>query len=343
MPKTHSHSLETTPKDQPHLRQLRSGPAFRCAIAETQGKRPTHEDAYSFACEQSSAYFWVLDGHNGAEAAQFGSKALAEFGDTIKNNKLPSDSRIQQGFKTVDNQLRKHLKENHSELKSGSTVTGALIAQQKDGSYTAKLVNCGDSRGIIIKAPEDGDDLLGGNTILETVDHKPGVPSEKSRILAAGGTISGKKNPRIEGRLSVSRGMGDFVFKADRTRSAAEQKVSCVPDIYEASGLRAGTCVLLACDGFWGTMTSQHAAKMVRNWLRSDPQADLKDVAGDLIRTSISLGSCDNVTVLLVNLSPQSGGPPACTKIMIEMAQAANDVVNLPQVPVVPHDVLAVR
>eukprot|EP00971_Amphidinium_carterae_P141575 2805083-Amphidinium_carterae.1 len=79
------------------------------------------------------------------------------------------------GFRAVDNRLRQHFKAHPKGSKSGSTVVGFLVAQQGrlihlvrcvqrshmlsnhillhssgSGLFDMKLVNCGDSRGVII-------------------------------------------------------------------------------------------------------------------------------------------------------------------------------------------------
>merc|ERR1719204_350384 len=88
-----------------------SSAAFQCAVVETKGRRETHQDAHAAFCAERWADFWVLDGHRGAEAAAFGADALRkEIGQTTKGGRLPSDGRIRQGFRTIDNKLRKHFK-----------------------------------------------------------------------------------------------------------------------------------------------------------------------------------------------------------------------------------------
>jgi len=277
-----------------------SSSALRCAVVETQGKRPTQEDAFAFSCSEQGGDFWVLDGHRGSEAAHFGATALREeLGESIKKGKLPSASKIEQTFRSVDNRLRKHFKQHPDKPKAGTTVVGAMVAQQQDGSYEAKLINCGDSRGMVIQnvSPEDG--FL---SIIETIDHKPGDPIEKARILAAGGKVKGGGNGRVDGKLAVSRGLGDFDFKADKSRKAAEQKVSCQPDVYEASNILPGSMIVLACDGVWGVLSSREVAATVREELKMNPQVDLRDVAAAIVNMSLELGSGDNLTVMLVHL-----------------------------------------
>jgi len=319
MERTFPRTLEAFPVESEYTQNS----AFRCAIVETQGKRPSQEDAFAYSATESWGDFWVLDGHRGHEAAQFGAMALREdIGDTIKKGKLPSAGKIEQTFRSIDNKLRKHLKEHPDKPKAGTTVIGALIAQQKDGRYDAKLVNCGDSRGVIIQNPLAEDGSL---SIIETIDHKPGEPIEKARILAAGGKVKGGGCARIDGKLAVSRGLGDFDFKADKSRKAAEQKVSCQPDVYEAVGLLPGSVLVLACDGVWGALSSKEVAAVVQEEL-SKPQVDLVDVAASIVGLSVELGSKDNLTVLLVHLV--GAAPKGTTGALSEKTTAVEEAAD---------------
>jgi len=234
--------------------QRRGSAAFKCAVAEMQGWRSNHEDAHSVHCGEKTADFWVLDGHRGSDAATFGADALAqEIGQALDGENLPANSEIHQGLETVDGMLRNHLEKDETHRQAGSTVVGALIAQQSNGFYTAKMVNCGDSRGVIVRGPEERKSSAHAATIrlpqhfqkfeeedcwtadaswfpswpaiVETIDHKPSHPLERARIEAAGGRVSGGRRARIDGNLSVSRGLGDFDFKDDINRSTSEQKV----------------------------------------------------------------------------------------------------------------------
>mmetsp|Transcript_31264 Transcript_31264/g.89668 ORF Transcript_31264/g.89668 Transcript_31264/m.89668 type:complete len:391 (-) Transcript_31264:27-1199(-) len=304
--------------------------AFKCAVAEMQGWRASHEDAHAVRCGAQAACFWVLDGHRGDEAARFGSDTLVhELDQAAKGCGLPTDKRIEQTFETVDRKLRGHLQHHGGCPHAGSTVVGALIAQQGDGCYSAKLVNCGDSRGILIHGPqerkataveasvrlprqlenfekkacwtEDASWLPSWPAIVETIDHKPTHPTERARIEAAGGQVCGGRRARVDGNLAVSRGLGDFDFKDNRSRPASEQKVSCAPDIYEVADLQEGALLLLACDGLWDVMTSEEAASFVRGRLKRDPNADLGAIAAALIRFCLRMESSDNMTVLLAH------------------------------------------
>jgi len=284
-------------------------------------------------CEGSSGAFWVLDGHGGDGAALFSAPELGtEFESLGKTNELPSNERLDEGFMAVDARLKEHVRQQ-PEKNSGSTVVGALVAKQSDGTYNLKLCNCGDSRGLVVRGPTEQEsgavplpvrgpahlDALcsdpaaverGESTpecvwpmVSESVDHKPNHPTEKARIEAAGGQVSEEDPPRLDGNLAVSRGLGDFEYKSDTDKHPSVQKVSCIPDIYEVSGLPPGTIAVLGCDGVWDVMTGMEVATHVRDELRSDPRADLGDMAANIIRMCLQKNSRDNVTVMIVHFA----------------------------------------
>eukprot|EP00928_Gymnodinium_smaydae_P029939 TRINITY_DN22400_c0_g1_i1.p1 TRINITY_DN22400_c0_g1~~TRINITY_DN22400_c0_g1_i1.p1 ORF type:complete len:370 (-),score=54.81 TRINITY_DN22400_c0_g1_i1:20-1129(-) len=313
--------------------QRRSSTTFRCAIAETQGGRDSYEDAHSASCAVKSADFWILDGHKGAGAARLGAVALGEeLGQPVLGGgRLPPDDRIRRGFRAVDNKLRKYFKQNPAESRSGSTVVGALVVRQGDGTFSAKIVNCGDSRGLVVQPPavwSERECKTKKAIIAESIDHKPEHPVERDRIKKAGGFVSGGKVPRVDGRLSVSRGIGDFEFKNDRRRDVSEQKISAVPDVYEVSGLQPGSLLILACDGLWSVISSRKVTAMVLNSLLADPNADLGQVASKVVQASQQAGSQDNVTVLIAQMSP--GLPP---KAGLQESVVESAVENQPKDP----------
>lgn len=65
---------------------------------------------------------------------------------------------------------------------------------------------------------------------------------------------------------------------------------------------RPRSLLLLACDGVWDVMTSDGVANMVREALKTRPEASLSDIAKSVVCESYERGSCDNLTVLLARL-----------------------------------------
>lgn len=85
---------------------------------------------------------------------------------------------------------------------AGCTACSAIITP------TEIIVgNSGDSRAVLAK--KSGDKY----TALEmSVDHKPDLPTEKSRIERAGGFV---EDNRVKGVLNLSRSLGDLEYKTD--------------------------------------------------------------------------------------------------------------------------------
>ena len=81
---------------------------------------------------------------------------------------------------------------------------------------------------------------------------------------------------RLDGNLAVSRGLGDFAYKADGRLAPGDQKVSCAPEFYGAE-LRAGDLLILACDGVFDVMSNEGLCRAVAAAL--DGGADVGDVA----------------------------------------------------------------
>lgn len=268
----------------------------------------------------------VLDGHGGEGASMVGAPILEqELSDaSASENGMPSDDRLVKAFADIDDRLREHFQQN-PDKESGTTVIGAVAAHESDGNYCLKLLNCGDSRGIVVRGPDEKEDSATEMNaripehvkavkrdsqfypdpkwpiVVETIDHKPNHPTEKARIEAAGGQVSEEDPPRLDGNLAVSRGLGDFEYKCDKERTAPTQKVSNEPDIYEVSGLRVGSLCILCCDGVWDVLSGSYVAEFVRSKLQVDPAADLGDIAVEIIKTSLNTNSRDNVTAMIVH------------------------------------------
>ena len=76
--------------------------------------------------------------------------------------------------------------------------------------------NLGDSRAVLAKS-------AGGGKVKATdmsIDHKPDLPTERSRIEGAGGFV---EDNRVNGSLNLSRSIGDMEFKKD-TRIPPEKQ-----------------------------------------------------------------------------------------------------------------------
>lgn len=155
---------------------------------------------------------------------------------------------VKQGFIVLDKDMREKCvsqpsdNDSHSYFyptyidKSGTTVVACLITKKH-----IYLINCGDSRGILVRRP--------GKLELVTYDHKPSQLKEKQRIQNAGGVIALN---RVNGGLATSRGLGDFEYKSVNNLEPYQQFVSPEPDFYVVErDLQNDYFVVLACDGVW--------------------------------------------------------------------------------------------
>ncbi len=81
-----------------------------------------------------------------------------------------------------------------------------------------------------------------------SIDHKPNVKEERSRIEAAGGVVVWAGTWRVGGVLAVSRAFGDRPLK---------RYVIATPAVAEESLTGEDEFLLLASDGLWDVMTNQ--------------------------------------------------------------------------------------
>lgn len=98
----------------------------------------------------------------------------------------------------------------------------------------------------------------GGTALDLSSDHKPSRPSERARILAAGGTII---KDRVHGVLAVSRAFGDAEHKRGRGevwgQALSADPVSAEPEVTLEPLTPADEFVVIACDGVYDVMSSQ--------------------------------------------------------------------------------------
>ena len=161
---------------------------------------------------------------------------------------------------------------------SGSTACCVLIlgGAAPPAPRTLLCFNLGDSRAVLCR---------GGAAVELSVPHLAAAPSERARILAAGGRII---KHRINGVLAVSRAYGDAEHKA----------AGCSAE----PGVRMGRLggedefVLLASDGLWDVLTSQQAVSMVRRLL-CESGGDAGYAARVAAERAVEGGSVDNVSV----------------------------------------------
>ena len=105
------------------------------------------------------------------------------------------------------------------------------------------IANAGDSRAVLCR---------GGTAVALSDDHKPGQPTERQRIIAAGGFLSDWGGIcRVNGNLSLSRAIGDLKYKMNEDLHRKDQIVTAEPEVRSITLTEEDAFLVLACDGIW--------------------------------------------------------------------------------------------
>lgn len=227
----------------------------------------------------------VLDGH-GEAGDQVSGYYKEKYIDEVFSR--PEWAEGVEGMKaSIEHVLRKLEKElinnrNVDTEFSGSTYVFACL---RGGSLL--VANVGDSRVTL------GVERADGRVVAEavSVDHKPELPAEKARIVAAGGRVFAVEyDDGIDGPnrvwlghmdvpgLAMSRSVGDVV--------AHTAGVTTDPEFFERELTHADRFLVSATDGLWEFMTD------------------------------------DEVVTMVATIATETGSPKACVEALVEESNA---------------------
>jgi len=254
--------------------------------------------------------FAVFDGHGGADVSA-AAQALLVRSLTARLNALPGEHSAQLGnvlaetVEALDVALsdgplgigrwlpRTWLHLGHPFNRMGCTSCIALV----DAAHQQLVVaNSGDSRAILCR---------NGQAVALSEDHKPEDPIEFARIVGAGGVVV-RTGPcyRIDFGLNLSRALGDFRYKANKSLPPSAQKVIATPDVcvHRWQPSDGDEFLVLACDGLFERMSRQDVVDFVRVGLAGGGKPE--EVLRDLLRACCAKSPLepgqDNETVILV-------------------------------------------
>lgn len=185
---------------------------LRVSYWAEQNRRPYMEDRFivdgigsfhsssSSSCEHSVepiSIYGIFDGHAGSLASQYCSDFFSSYltSDAMFHTDLPRA--LKSTFSSLD---KDYISTGNND---GTTACVTLVV----GKKKVICANAGDSRAIIIQSD--------GTIVCLSRDHKPNIPEETKRIHCLGGRIMhvGTGTWRVEGRLAVSRSIGDASLK----------------------------------------------------------------------------------------------------------------------------------
>jgi protein phosphatase 1L len=250
-------------------------------IAEEVGFRPSMEDAHAIWDEEDVFSAEIYDGHGGNMGALLAAEFLTPHFLSLVRAERARDA---PESRTGPELLRAAYLAADQYICSRPTTSGTAAATIHilDGQFLA--ANVGDSRVII-----------GTNrgAIQLTVDHKPDLPEERSRIEGFGGRVISRDVPRVEGMLAMSRALGDSELKP---------YVSSEPRIVEGFFGTENDFVVVACDGVWDVLTLEEVIATVRE------VEDTNQAAQKIVALALASGSTDNVSVIVVDLRDHTRG-----------------------------------
>ena len=257
-----------------------------------QGWRVTMEDAHIMSSPipvhkrkplQGHALFGVMDGHGGGFTSMYASQHFVETFSSQPQLKDYSQMRdkdkysvpgvellkaaLSKTFEVLDTDIRKQQNMMNDKLIALSAKKGddCNIRYERSGSTCIVVLvtpnhiicaNSGDSRAIMRRD---------GKTLPLSFDHKPTDISELERITAADGIV---KNKRVDGDLAVSRGLGDFTYKSNESKTLAEQKVVPYPDfVVYPRNHEKDEFMVIACDGIFDVSTNEQCSTFVQELL----------------------------------------------------------------------------
>ena len=231
----------------------------------------------------TSRLLGVFDGHGGMDCAAYARDRLPQ--EIVESEHFPHD--VEQAcvssFKSINAQFM--TRAHQAECDAGTTALLALIQNRK--VYVASV---GDCAAVIARKGEPG--------IRITRPHTASNPVEAAAVEQRGGTIRNLNgNLRVDGVVSVTRGLGCKPCSAH---------TSCIPEVTVLELSDQDEFLLLASDGLWDVMNAEQACDAVRNVrkeLDENPVANsfypYATLASRISAEAISLGSSDNVTVLV--------------------------------------------
>ncbi|XP_015575426.1 probable protein phosphatase 2C 8 isoform X2 [Ricinus communis] len=271
--------------------------------AEDKGSRHTMEDAWIVLSDASlespgtlrCAHFAIYDGHGGRLAAEYAQKHLHK---NVVSAGLPRElldvkaakKAILDGFRKTDESL---LRESTAGgWQDGATAVCVWILED-----TVFIANIGDAKAVLARSSEVGgsgsqnhsNETSPLKALVLTREHKAIYPVERARIQKAGGSISA--NGRLQGRLEVSRALGDRQFK--------KVGVIATPDIHSFDLTDREHFIILGCDGLWGVFGPSDAVEFVQRLLKEG--LTVKSVSRRLVREAVIERRCkDNCTAIVI-------------------------------------------
>ena len=230
-----------------------------------------------FTDDPYKSLFGLFDGHGGFEIAKYASEHFSDiFKESLKHNNTKVERALKKSFLQLDEELRKFKKTDNI----GSTATILFINKEADAMLGAKKVlycaNIGDTSCALFT-----------NTSCKrlTEEHRCTNDSEIVRIKKAGGHII---QGRLDGKLAISRGFGDFSMK--------DKGLICEPSITKVELSDNDKLIVLCTDGVWDVLNEDDLFTLTLTTSQTE------QIARDIIQQALERGSTDNMSCIVIKL-----------------------------------------
>ncbi|WCJ34760.1 Protein phosphatase 2C family protein [Euphorbia peplus] len=245
-----------------------------------KGRRDSMEDRFSSAVhvhgDSSLTVFGIFDGHGGSKAAEYAAENLDKniVNEVMRRNDGEVEDAVRHGYLTTDAEFLKE------DVRGGSCCVTALI---RKGNLVVS--NVGDCRAVMSN---------GGVAQALTSDHRLSREDEKARVETSGGYVDLVHGTlRVQGSLAVSRAFGDGHLK---------QWVIAEPETNVLRIKPEHEFLILASDGLWDKVGNQEAVDIARPLCTGADKQDRSDACKKLIDLSVSRGSTDDISVMLIEM-----------------------------------------
>lgn len=180
----------------------------------------------------------------------------------------------------------------HSLIADDIGTTANICLLRKNHLYVA---NVGDSMSVMYKKKK---------AVQLNREHKTTMEKEYIRIKKEGGNI---QNFRINGKLNITRAIGDFNYKKKKSKFIYQQDVIAIPEVYKYF-LDDVDFIVMGSDGFWDYGEDmQTICDKISDEIKKNPKRDLCDLIGSIFDKALAkannyLRGTDNMSCIIIQL-----------------------------------------
>jgi len=243
----------------------------------------------------------VYDAHSGSDVAEVAAAEYAdEFASQLAGAEVGADSSsgdssssasvVQEAMAQAFWQLNERCKAR--QVVGGAVAVVVFLKVDAAGGGVLYCSNVGDARAVLCQCAKGGRPTA----VRLSRDFKPFDDDEYERIVSLGGFVTLRDGGRVLDDLALTRALGDLHIA---------RFVEPRPH-FHAETLRPGECpyFILGCDGVWDALTDEDAIGIVHAVAADHTPPEYVRGAAALRDLAFSHGSTDNISAMVVDLSP---------------------------------------